>query len=87
MNIFRFYSATFEPRLAMRERRKLRRDFSGSPAAIVSDDSGLGTDIHPPAFTAYGDPGPSKLAKEINRPPFVEIQQVRHNRVFQKNSA
>lgn len=54
---------------------------------IVLDDSGLGTNFHPPAFATAGHPGPSQLAKEINRPPFTEILQVGHNRVFQKKTA
>jgi hypothetical protein len=54
---------------------------------IVLDDSGLSSAFHPPAFATSGHPGPSQLAKEISRPPFTEILQVGHNRVFQKNSA
>ncbi len=50
---------------------------------IVLDDSGLTSDFHPPAFASRGHPGPSQLAMEIKRPPFTEILQVGHNRVFQ----
>ena len=51
---------------------------------IVLDDSGLGTAFRPPSFATAGHPGPSQLAKEINRNEFAEILQVGHNRVFQK---
>jgi hypothetical protein len=54
---------------------------------IVLDDAGLSTAFHPPAFATGGHPGPSRLATEINRPPFEEILQVGHNRVFQKHTA
>ncbi len=54
---------------------------------VILDDSGLGTRFQPPAFATAGHPGPSQLAKEINHPPFTEILQVGHNRVFQKTSA
>jgi len=54
---------------------------------IVLDDSGLSSRFQPPAFATGGHPGPSQLAKEISQPPFTEILQVGHNRVFQKNSA
>lgn len=54
---------------------------------IVLDDAGLSTSFRPPGFATGGHPGPSQLAREINRPPFVEILQVGHNRVFQKISA
>lgn len=54
---------------------------------IVLDDSGLTTCFRPPTFATGGHPGPSQLAQEISRPPFTEILQVGHNRVFQKNSA
>ena len=53
--------------------------------AIVLDDSGLGTNFCPPAFASGGHPGPSRLAKEIDREKFSEILQTGHNRVFQKN--
>lgn len=51
---------------------------------IVLDDASLDTDYRPPAFASAGHPGPSRLAKEISRPPFTEILRVGHNRVFQK---
>jgi hypothetical protein len=51
---------------------------------IVLDDSGLGTDYSPPVFATAGHPGPSQLAKEIDRHSFREILQVGHNRVFEK---
>jgi hypothetical protein len=53
---------------------------------IVLDDSGLSTSFRPPAFATGGHPGPSQLAREINRREFTEIFQVGHNRVFQKKS-
>jgi predicted O-methyltransferase YrrM len=52
---------------------------------IVLDDASLETDYRPPAFASAGFAGPSRLAKEISRPPFTEILRVGHNRVFQKN--
>jgi hypothetical protein len=51
---------------------------------IVLDDSGLTSGFRPPAFSTAGHPGPSRLAEEISHPPFVEILQVGHNRVFQR---
>jgi len=51
---------------------------------IILDDSGLTSRFRPPAFSTAGHPGPSRLAGEIIRPPFVEILQVGHNRVFQR---
>jgi hypothetical protein len=54
---------------------------------IILDDSGLTTAFQPPAFATAGHPGPSRLAREINHPPFAEILQVGHNRVFQKSVA
>jgi SAM-dependent methyltransferase len=51
---------------------------------IVLDDSGLTTSFRPPAFATGGHPGPSRLAREIDRKRFREILQVGHNRVFQK---
>jgi hypothetical protein len=54
---------------------------------IVLDDSGLASNFRPPAFATAGHPGPSRLAQEISRPPFAEILQVGHNRVFQKRAA
>jgi hypothetical protein len=53
---------------------------------IVLDDAGLTSNFRPPAFATAGHPGPSRLAREISRPPFVEILQVGHNRVFQKSA-
>lgn len=50
---------------------------------IVLDDSGLSTTFRPPAFATGGHPGPSRLAREIDRRHFAEILQVGHNRVFQ----
>jgi hypothetical protein len=53
---------------------------------IVLDDSGLSTGFTPPAIMSTGGhPGPSRLAKEIDRSRFTEILQVGHNRVFQKS--
>ena len=54
---------------------------------IVLDDASLNTEYRPPAFATAGHPGPSRLAKEINQSPFVEILRVGHNRVFRKTSA
>ena len=51
---------------------------------IVLDDSGLTTAYRPPLFATAGHPGPSRLAREIDRGAFPEILQVGHNRVFQK---
>ncbi len=51
---------------------------------IVLDDSGVGTNYRPPIFATAGHPGPSQLAREIDRNQFREILQVGHNRVFQK---
>jgi SAM-dependent methyltransferase len=51
---------------------------------IVLDDAGLTTSYQPPRFATGGHPGPSRLAKEIDRSRFAEILQVGHNRVFQK---
>ncbi len=52
---------------------------------IVLDDAALSTAYQPPAFAATrGHPGPSRLAREIDRSRFREILQVGHNRVFQK---
>lgn len=53
---------------------------------IVLDDSGLGTNYHPPIFATGGHPGPSQVAREIKRSDFREILQVGHNRVFQKTN-
>jgi hypothetical protein len=54
---------------------------------IVLDDSGLGTRYHPPIFATGGHPGPSQVAREIDRSRFCELLQVGHNRVFQKISS
>jgi hypothetical protein len=51
---------------------------------IVLDDSGLSSSFRPPAFATAGHPGPSRLAREIDRSRFRELLQVGHNRVFQK---
>ena len=51
---------------------------------IVMDDSSLTTSYRPPLFATGGQPGPSQLAREIDRKQFREILQVAHNRVFQK---
>ena len=51
---------------------------------IVLDDSGITDAYRPPIFATSGCPGPSKLAREIDRTRFREILQVGHNRVFQK---
>ncbi len=51
---------------------------------IVLDDSGLTTSFRPPSFSTAGHPGPSRLAKEIDRSRFRELLQVGHNRVFQR---
>jgi hypothetical protein len=53
---------------------------------IVLDDASLNTSYCPPAFASAGHPGPSRLAEEINHPPFAEILRVGHNRVFQKTT-
>lgn len=58
-----------------------------SGGLIVLDDAGLTSNFRPPLFATAGHPGPSRLAKEISHPPFAEILQVGHNRVFQKISA
>ena len=53
---------------------------------IVLDDSGLGTSYQPPMFATGGHPGPSRIAREIDRKKFTEVLQVGHNRVFQKTA-
>jgi hypothetical protein len=53
---------------------------------IVLDDAGLTTRFRPPAFATKGHPGPSRLAAEVGRPPWAEILQVGHNRVFQRQA-
>lgn len=52
---------------------------------IVLDDAGLTTNFRPPAFATKGLPGPSRLATSIGHPPFREILQAGHNRVFQRS--
>jgi uncharacterized protein YjiS (DUF1127 family) len=54
---------------------------------VVLDDSGLDTKYVPPIFSTGGHPGPSRLAREIDRARFREILQVGHNRVFQNTAA
>lgn len=51
---------------------------------IVLDDAGLTTTYRPPLFATGGHPGPSRVAREIDRGQFREILQVGHNRVFQR---
>jgi hypothetical protein len=51
---------------------------------IVLDDSGLGTDYHPPRFASGGHPGPSAVAAQIDHTMFTEILQVGHNRVLRR---
>jgi len=51
---------------------------------IVLDDSAMETDYRPPAFATAGHPGPSQIAREVNRSKFREILRVGHNRVFQR---
>jgi hypothetical protein len=51
---------------------------------IVLDDAGLETTFEPPMFASKGHPGPSRLAKEIDRSKFREILQVGHNRALQR---
>lgn len=58
-----------------------------SGGVIVLDDVGLTSNFRPPLFATAGHPGPSRLAEEISHPPFAEILQVGHNRVFQEKSA
>jgi len=50
---------------------------------IILDDAGLTTRFRAPAFATKGLPGPSRLAAEVGKPPYTEILQVGHNRVFQ----
>lgn len=69
----------------VRQDWKLCAEAVSPGGVIVLDDSGLGTNYIPPAFATSGHPGPSRLAKEINRPPFAEILQVGHNRIFQRS--
>ncbi len=52
---------------------------------IVFDDAGLTSSFNPPPYIAWrGHPGPSRMAKEVDRSKFQEILQVGHNRVFQR---
>ncbi len=51
---------------------------------IVLDDSGLTTGFRPPIFATKGHPGPSQLAREVDRARFREVLQVGHNRAFQR---
>ena len=58
--------------------------FAPRGGIIVLDDSGLTTNYVPPIFATAGHPGPSRLAREVDRKHFHELLQVGHNRVFQK---
>jgi predicted O-methyltransferase YrrM len=62
---------------------------SVSPGGIiVLDDSALTTSYQPPpCLASRGHPGPSRLAKEIDRTKFREILQVGHNRVFMRSGS
>jgi hypothetical protein len=51
---------------------------------LVLDDSALYTDYTPLPYSTAGHPGPSAVAKEIDKNKFVELISVGHNRVFQK---
>jgi hypothetical protein len=51
---------------------------------VVLDDSALDTAYRPPVFATAGHPGPSRVAREVDRVNFREILRVGHNRVFQK---
>jgi Methyltransferase domain len=51
---------------------------------VVLDDASLGTEFKPPAFAAAGHPGPSQVAREIDRARFREVLRVGHNRVFER---
>jgi hypothetical protein len=53
---------------------------------IILDDSGLTSAYRAPVFSFAGWPGPSQIAKEVDRSRFTEILQVGHNRVFQRAS-
>ncbi len=55
-----------------------------SGGILVLDDSGLTTSFRPPAFSTAGHPGPSRVAREIDRSRFRELLQVGHNRAFQR---
>jgi len=54
---------------------------------VVLDDSALTTTYHPTIFATGGHPGPSQVAREVDRTQFREILQVGHNRVFQRMAA
>ncbi|HXT10147.1 MAG TPA: class I SAM-dependent methyltransferase [Candidatus Angelobacter sp.] len=66
---------------------KICSDNLKAGGVVVLDDSGLTTSFRPPKFATGGHPGPSRLAKEIDRKRFRELLQVGHNRVFQKSAA
>ena len=51
---------------------------------LVLDDSALTTSFCPPVFATAGHPGPSRVAREIDRSRFREVLQVGHNRAFQR---
>jgi predicted O-methyltransferase YrrM len=51
---------------------------------VVLDDAGLSSNYHAPVFASGGHPGPSRVAREIDRSAFREILQIGHNRAFQK---
>lgn len=53
---------------------------------IVLDDSSMDTAYQPPAFATAGHPGPSRVAREVDKTQFREILRVGHNRVFQRTS-
>lgn len=53
---------------------------------IVLDDSAMNAGYRPPAFATAGHPGPSQVAREVDRIGFREILRVGHNRVFQKTA-
>jgi len=53
---------------------------------IIMDDAALGTSYLPPCYATAGLPGPSQVAKELDRARFREILHVGHNRVFQRVS-
>jgi len=54
---------------------------------VVLDDSALTTTYQPTMFATGGHPGPSQVAREVDRTRFREILQVGHNRVFQRVAA
>ena len=53
---------------------------------IVLDDSSMDTAYQPPAFATAGHPGPSRVAREVDKTQFRELLLVGHNRVFQRTS-